>query len=165
MLDTLIADFSSGQEYQLNITSAVTDNGFYNFILVSEDKGGVQFSSAEGEFQPQVIVETTRGAEVAVIEIPGSTDFPQELSATSVKLYPNPAVTDKVTVDLGVLASPFVSVEISDDAGVSFYRKDWKNSGQYLEIPLNELDIEPGLYFVKVKRDGMPLEILRMFKR
>lgn len=165
VLDTLIADFSSGQEYQLNITSAVTDNGFYNFILVSEDKGGVQFSSAEGEFQPQVIVETTRGAEVAVIEIPGSTDFPQELSATSVKLYPNPAVTDEVTVDLGVLASPFVSVEISDDAGVSFYRKDWKNSGQYLEIPLNELDIEPGLYFVKVKRDGMPLEILRMFKR
>jgi hypothetical protein len=168
VLDTLTASFSQGQQYELDVTSAIADNGFYNFILVAEGmKGNMTFSSAEGRFQPELLVETLRGAEVSTSEISGSTDLPDDLHATyyPVRLYPNPVVTDNVTVDLGLWGSPSVSVEISDESGVPRFTRDWQNADQFIEIPLNEVRLESGLYFVKVKREGYSAEILRMYKR
>jgi hypothetical protein len=168
VLDTLTADFSAGQQYQLDVSSAIADNGLYNFILVAEDtRGNLTFSSAEGQFQPELLVETLRGAETSNSEISDSSDLPDDLRATysPVRLYPNPVVTDNVTVDLGLWGSPSVSVEIADESGQPRFRGNWKNAGQFIEIALNEIRLESGLYLVKVKREGYSAEILRMYKR
>ena len=170
ILDTLITDLASGQGYELNVGSAVAANGVYNFVLVAENsRGGMVFSSAEGEFQPQLLIETLRGAEVETLEAPA---LYSELSQNNrsgksgeIKLYPNPSAREKVTLDLGVSESDFVSVEISDKVGKPFFTRTWTDADQLLEIDISSLDLDSGMYFLKVKQDDRPLEVLRMFLR
>lgn len=173
VLDTLISGLFSGQQYELNVSSAIADNGVYNFILMAEGaKGNLTFSSAEGQFQPELSVVTLRGA---VVGSTGETGFTvtsdgsdlsnvEESQEEVLDVFPNP-VQDKITLDLGPgQSSAHISVEISDKAGKPFFQQHWVNAGQLIEIDLNAFDMEPGVYYLKVKQDEHPLRIIRMFK-
>ena len=170
VLDTLTGDFATGQIYELNVGAALRDNGTFNLILVAENsRGGLTFSSAEGEFQPELWIETLRGAEVVFPEEPAiNTDVPDKKGPrkrNELKLYPNPIVSDNLTVDLGSPETTSVSVEIFDRVGSPVYRSCWTDASQFVEVDLSGADMDPGMYFLKVKADDQPLQTLRLFKR
>lgn len=170
VLDTLITQLSVGETYELNVGSILADNGVYNFILVAQNSNGAMvFSSAEGQFKPELLIQTLRGADVGPIIDPAvnleatqSTDTDQ---SGAIEVFPNPAVSDKITLHLGAMQSSLVSVEISDELGQSFFTKSWMDAGQRIEIDISSLGMQSGMYYLKVQRDGHPVEILRVFKR
>jgi len=174
VLDELTAFFIAGRVYEFDVAGAVADNGVYNFILTHESSmTGVTFSSAEGWFPPELTVSTIRSEQPSPQEtaeggarifsgdnFTGDPAKPLE----PISLFPNPA-KDKVTVDLVADESGFVTVEIYDQLGRPFFQKEWKNENQFLDLDLTPLNMDPGLYIIKVKKDGHPLETLRMFKQ
>jgi hypothetical protein len=170
ILDTLTTNFISGQTYELDVLLAIADNGVYTFILAWEGGGvGQSFSSSEGGFQPELTIETLRGATVlprAESNMRLSTADPvlsEHETLAGIYAYPNP-VTDKVTVDLGLESSTFVTIEICDRVGRTFMQKAWMQTSQLIDLDLDQLDMEPGLYLLKVKHDGVPLKVLRLVK-
>lgn len=174
ILDTLPTNFISDQVYELNVLSAIPDNGLYNFILILEDtKRGISFSSREGEFQPELEIQTLRGAKLQTQQSTArssktnatvlSVSASSENSFKDIRLYPNPA-KDKITLDLGFEQSAFVMVEICDQVGRTFYKKNWEDSTQFIELDINVPGMASGLYLVKVKQDTGPVKILRLVK-
>jgi hypothetical protein len=80
------------------------------------------------------------------------------------RVYPNPVKDDQVTVDLGLEPSSFVTLEVYDQIGKPLMQKRWIPESQYIGLDLNSLNIDSGLYLIKVKQDGLPLKILRLMK-
>ncbi len=167
-LDTLATNFVSGQVYELNLLNATPDNGVYNFILVLADsKRGISFSSREGAFQPELEIQTLRGAEPmtasfsTISNMLSSDPVSAENSFGGLRLFPNPA-SDKITLDLGH-ESKFVNVEISDQDGMVYYRQNWL-SAQKMELDIKIPGMNPGIYFVKVQQQSEPVKILRLVK-
>ncbi|HET9486344.1 MAG TPA: discoidin domain-containing protein, partial [Chryseosolibacter sp.] len=175
ILDTLTTAFIAGGVYELNLSPAISDNGIYNLILVFESGGraGLSFSSAEGAFPPEILIETLRGAIVlsqAAVSLAVNsaelftTSDPKEVSLEEMRVYPNPVKHEMVTVDLGLEPSSYVSLEICDHVGKSLMQKRWIPESQFIGLDLNALNIDSGLYLIKVKQDGLPLKILRLMK-
>lgn len=170
VLDTIAGNFVSGQVYDLNVTDVVRDNGVYNFILVLEDsKGaGVMFSSAEGLNPPELVVETLRGAEALDASSTGTMyledTYAEDSAIAEVRLFPNP-VNNQVRLDLGEVKSGFIGVEIADQEGVRYFKKGWKNEGQFVDVDLSTLQLEPGFYVLRLVQDGQPVTILRFVKQ
>lgn len=100
--------------------------------------------------------ENTKAGDLPVYEI---TQDP----AKGVVLYPNPAV-DKVMLDLGSDHFAPVTIEISDQADKSLYRKNWEGETQFIDLDIPIPEMPSGIYLVKIKQKGHPLKILRLIK-
>jgi hypothetical protein len=175
ILHSITGNFIKGEVYELNVRGAVVNNGAYNFIIVFENsKKSLSFSSTEGIYKPQLLVQTLRGATVDPLSSPlqpysttrsGQTETSKsDNSQGRMKLFPNP-VTDKLSIDLGVEESAFVIVEIYDGEGKPFYRNSWMNANQFIDVDLSAAQMNPGFYFVKVKQDDGSVKTLRMIKK
>lgn len=171
VLDTIEGGFVQGQVYELDVSDVVRDNGVYNFVLVVEDsKGaGVIFSSAEGNFAPELVVETLRGGKAPDATSTGTIypdeDNNEDLSVVEeIRLFPNP-VQDQLRLDLGEVKSGFIRIEIADQEGVRYFKEGWKHDGQFVDVDLSNVQLEPGFYFLKVVGDGLPMTTLRFMKQ
>lgn len=171
VLDTIAGNFAKDQVYELNVSGVVRGNGVYNFILVLEDsKGaGVAFSSAEGLNSPELVVETLRGAEVGDAPSTGTIypeDGPEDESviAREIKLFPNP-VQDQLRLDLGEVKSGLIRIEIADQEGVRYFKKNWKHEGQFVDVDLSNLHLEPGYYILRLLQPREAVTTLRFLKQ
>lgn len=171
VLDTIVGGFGPAQVYELNVSDVVRGNGVYNFVLVLEDSNGpgVVFSSAEGRYHPELVIETLRGAEAVDASATGTIyhqDAYEEPSAVAgeMRLFPNP-VQNQVRLDLGKARPGFIGVEIADQEGVCYFNKGWQSEGQYVDVDLSNLHLEPGFYILRVVREGHPLTVLRFVKQ
>jgi hypothetical protein len=167
-LAILTTTFTAGQDYELILPDAIRDNGVYNFVLAFEQsKPGLSFSSSEGVFAPQLIVETAGGATVTTN---GSETMTTESSSSDsnnsaeVRVYPNP-VTHRITVDFGPEASEFVSLEIYNRAGETVLGKSWTDVSGSVDLNLHSLNMRPGIYYLKIIKDELPPETIRLMKR
>lgn len=90
-----------------------------------------------------------------------SGDLSEDSGFGEVQIFPNP-VEDKLIVDLGSENSDFVSVEIRNQVGEPVFQNSWENAGSSVEIDIHALNLAPGVYFLKVKTDDLPLKTFRL---
>ncbi|NOQ28349.1 MAG: PKD domain-containing protein [Bacteroidales bacterium] len=72
------------------------------------------------------------------------------IDASSIKVYPNPVVNDKLYIDLGNMYDGEISVEIYNTEGRQLISKRYSSSS-LIEL---DIDINKGLYFVKVNNNA-----------
>ncbi len=167
ILDTITSNFTVGQVYELDVISAIPDNGVYSFIIEFDDSNrGLSFSSNEGEFKPELEIQTLRGAQPYLPIVTNTGPVTSEFTIDGkwleeFRLFPNPG-RDKVTLDLGHTLE-FVSVQITDQEGKIFYSKNW-NSTQVIELDLNIPGMEPGTYYVKIQQNNS-VEVVRLVRQ
>ena len=170
LLGELTANFVAGQAFEIDIATAINDNGNYSLILVMEGSAEtLNFSSSEGSFPPALLLETLRGATVSTVNAETSaiariayTEPEKELE--EVNIYPNP-VHDHMIIGIEDQVEGSLTIEITDKAGASIFRQTWINAGQSINIDLQPLNMEHGFYYVKVKQEGFALKTLRVLKR
>lgn len=80
-----------------------------------------------------------------------------------VRIYPNP-VQDKVTIGFAHEVDGLLTVELTDKAGTSLLHRSWHNSETTTEIDLTDLNLLPGLYYLRVAQEGIDTTTLRMYK-
>jgi hypothetical protein len=79
-----------GNVAEFNVTSAITGNGQISFAIASKTSDYVQFSSAEGEADPELVIEV---GTLSVTRADGFAESPAEALPTEFSLsqnYPNP---------------------------------------------------------------------------
>jgi hypothetical protein len=81
-----------------------------------------------------------------------------------VDLYPNP-VRDYVVVGINEEVQGKLTIEITDKAGKPLFRQSWENADRAIQIELNDLNLAPGFYFVKIAQEGLATKTRRLFKR
>lgn len=173
LLNTLSSSFTSGQVYEVDVAVAVADNGTYSFILAFKNSAaGIAFSAREGVYIPELEVTTLRGArttsssartyQVSMESVVEPTDNTDDASGGLV-VYPNP-VGNHLTVDFGAGQPDLISVEICDQLGKTFYRSNVADA-KFLDLDAQSLHMEPGVYFVKIKKEGSKVQVLRLIKR
>jgi hypothetical protein len=77
--------------------------------------------------------------------------------------YPNPAA-DRLILDLGTGDRAQVNVGLYDHTGKSIYQNSWTNADEFIQLDLDAIGLEPGIYFLKVKQSGLPLRTTRLVK-
>ena len=149
----------------LPIGDAVQDNGMLNIILVGPN-GGLTFSSSEGGNKPELRVVTLRGG-LATEEMTTMT-AKVETSTTNwqeqLKVYPNP-FEDNIAVAFEEEITGGMTVEVLDRNGRPVFSESRMNPGKSLTLDIRNLNMQPGMYFLKVKVNGIETRTLRIFKR
>jgi hypothetical protein len=170
LLDELTIDFVAGQEYEFDVLPAVRDSTC-TFILEYEwSAQGIAFSSREGSFAPQLVVQTLRGAPVATM-MPqlATTESPENTQTTveGIRVYPNP-LKDKLTIEMQDAdeAGP-LSIELYDHLGAPFYKKDWlfHVSNPSITLDLSALSMKPGFYIFKLRTADNLLTTMKLYKK
>lgn len=166
-LTSLTTNFVAGQKYELDLGDAVQDNGILNIILVGTH-AGLAFSSSEGGNKPELLLVTLRGGlateemtmMAATVETSATkTDWQEQL-----KVYPNP-FEDEIAVAFDEEITGGMTVELLDRSGRQVLTKSLTNPGKSLMLDIRHLNMQPGMYLLKVKVNGVELKTLRIFKR
>jgi hypothetical protein len=79
------------------------------------------------------------------------------------RIFPNPA-TDKLTVALADSHNQAVRIQITSPLGEVRYEQYFTNTGQFVNVDLQAHPIPAGVYYLKIKAKGQPLEVLRLLK-
>ena len=79
-------------------------------------------------------------------------------------IYPNP-VRNHLFIGIEEEVHGSLTIEITDKAGKPVFRETWMNAGETIQINLEQLNMQAGFYFVKVKQEGFALKTLRVFKQ
>ena len=136
-----------------------------NIILVGPN-GGLTFSSSEGGNKPELRVVTLRGG-LATEEMTTMT-AKVETSTTNwqeqLKVYPNP-FEDNIAVAFEEEITGGMTVEVLDRNGRPVFSESRMNPGKSLTLDIRNLNMQPGMYFLKVKVNGIETRTLRIFKR
>lgn len=172
-LTSLTTYFTAGQEYEFDLADAVQDNGIVNIILTAQNTKAATlgFSPSEGAQGPQLLVTTLRGG-LPVSESDGtmidmaltSDETAARTTFDQVTVFPNP-FADEITVDFDEEVDGVMTVEISDRTGRQVFTQNWTNPGSSLVLDMQDLNMYPGMYILKVKQDGVESKTLRIFKR
>jgi hypothetical protein len=170
-LDALTQDFVAGQEYELDVLPAMHKSGARTFILEYEwSIEGIAFSSREGSFAPQLVVQTLRGAPVAGGE-PQLAAFGSlenmEAITEDIRVYPNP-LQDKLTIEMqGAEETGTVSIELYDHLGTPLYRKNWRinSSNPTITLDLGGLSLKPGFYVFKLRTADNRVTTQKLYKK
>ncbi|MEX2232833.1 MAG: T9SS type A sorting domain-containing protein [Cyclobacteriaceae bacterium] len=109
-------------------------------VRVTDSKGGMN----------------TQYYSITVLDPPGLSE--------QVRIYPNP-VQDKVIIGFESEVNGLLTIQLSDRLGTPLLQSSWMNSEQTTELDINELNLLPGLYYLKVAQDGVEPKTLRMFKK
>lgn len=166
-LTSLTTNFVAGQKYELDLGDAVQDNGMLNIILVGPN-GGLTFSSSEGGNKPELRVVTLRGG-LATEEMTTMTAKVETSTATTdwqeqLKVYPNP-FEDQIAVAFDEEIIGGMTVEVLDRSGRPVVTENRMNPGKAMVLDIRHLNMHPGMYFLKVKVNGIEAKTLRIFKR
>jgi hypothetical protein len=170
LLDELTQEFQAGQEYEFNVLPAVRDSGTCTFILEYEDHGQhITFSSREGSFAPQLVVQTLRGATATSQLLAVETESAMTTTpiAGTISIYPNP-LEDKLTIEMrDVEETGTVSIELYDHLGSPFYRQDWSfdASNSSTTIDLKAFSLRPGFYMIKLRTKDNFLTTQKLYKK
>ena len=170
LLGEFTANFRSGQTYEVSLGTTIKNNGEYTLILVMENSTEtLNFSSSEGSFPPALLLETLRGANVSALNVQTSTtarvaSTETEKELQEVNIYPNP-VRNHLFIGIEEEVHGSLTIEITDKAGKPVFRETWMNAGETIQINLEQLNMQAGFYFVKVKEEGFALKTLRVFKQ
>ena len=71
----------------------------------------------------------------------------------AIKLYPNP-FTSQFTIEFNRLAAQTLEVSVTNILGQTVYRRTFMNPSSELTLAIDMEKKQPGLYFVKITRDG-----------
>jgi hypothetical protein len=170
-LDALTQDFVAGQEYELDVLPAMHKSGARTFILEYEwSIEGIAFSSREGTFAPQLVVQTLRGAPVLGVAPQLTAVGSLENTVTvaeDIRVYPNP-LQEKLTIEMqdAEQTGP-VSIELYDHLGTPVYRKDWliNGSNHSITIDLGGLSLKPGFYVFKLRTADNRVTTQKLYKK
>jgi hypothetical protein len=169
LLADLSANFIAGQTYEIDLGTVINNNGKHSLILVMENSTQtLNISSSEGIPAPTLLLQTLRGATASTMRVEttqGQVDYrvpPKEMD--EVDLYPNP-VRDYVVVGINEEVQGKLTIEITDKAGKPLFRQSWENADRAIQIELNDLNLAPGFYFVKIDQEGLATKTRRLFKR
>ena len=162
-LTSLTTHFIAGQKYELDLGDAVQDNGVLNIILVGTN-GTLAFSSSEGGNQPELLLVTLRSGVTDTTAEMSTMSAPLETMATKTSVYPNP-FTDHIAVEFDEEIVGGMTVEVLDRTGRHVFTRELTNPGKSLVLEMQQLNLHPGMYILKVKVDGVESKTLRIFKR
>jgi len=166
-LTSLTTNFVAGQKYELDLGDAVKDNGILNIILVGPN-GGLTFSSSEGGNKPELRVVTLRGGlatgEVTMMAAKVETSTTTTNWQEQLKVYPNP-FEDNIAVAFDEEITGGMTVEVLDRNGRPVFTESRMNPGKSMVLDIRHLNMQPGMYFLKVKVNGIETKTLRIFKR
>ena len=80
------------------------------------------------------------------------------------KVYPNP-FEDNIAVAFEEEITGGMTVEVLDRNGRPVFSESRMNPGKSLTLDIRNLNMQPGMYFLKVKVNGIETRTLRIFKR
>jgi hypothetical protein len=101
---------------ELDVTSAITGNGTFSFLVAGGSNNVVEYSSSEGAMPPQLVVVVGGSAEQISLDSPVIEPSPAQAEITLSANHPNPFVGGTTIVYALPAAMP-VRLEIFDIAG------------------------------------------------
>jgi hypothetical protein len=170
LLDELTQDFQAGQQYEFNVLPALRDSGTCTFILEYKDYGqNIAFSSREGSFAPQLVVQTLRGAAATsqLMDKETESTITSAPIAVSISVYPNP-LEDKLTLEIhDIEETGTISIELYDHLGSPFYQQDWSfdESNASITLDLKAFSLRPGFYMIKLRTNDNLITTQKLYKK
>ena len=130
-------------------------------VTVADGKLSLRFLASAG--RPVVsALEVYRFEKAAVIPQPG----PPQVSTEKLKLYPNP-VSQKLTIEFPAGYGGTIHLQLMDAAGRLWYqgKEEGTATGFTLELPLSNLVLAPGIYFLRILSAAGKTDILKLLIR
>jgi ELWxxDGT repeat protein len=104
----------------------------------------------------------SRSIEFAVVNVPGAA---RVNNTQNIEMYPNPTA-ERLSISLSGTETSITDIMILDPSGNIYYEGNYSNLGASSEVSfdLNELQMNSGLYFVKIKSSDNQERVVKLIK-